>query len=48
MSFWDKLKPAAPAAPTAIHMDVTTDGKVLRLPSSQWRRSTFPSVVTSM
>jgi DUF971 family protein len=31
MSFWDKLKPAAPAAPTAIHMDVTRDGKVLRL-----------------
>ena len=31
MSFWDKLKPSAPAAPSAIHMDVTGDGKVLRL-----------------
>lgn len=30
MSFWDKLKPAAPVAPTAI-MEVTRDGKVLRL-----------------
>lgn len=31
MSFWDKLRPAAPVPPTAIHMDVTGDGKVLRL-----------------
>jgi len=31
MSFWDKLKPAPPAAPTAIHMEVNRDGKVLRL-----------------
>ena len=31
MSFWDKLKPAGPVPPTAIHMDVTSDGKVLRL-----------------
>ncbi len=28
MSFWDKLKPAPPAAPTAIHTEVTRDGKV--------------------
>lgn len=31
MSFWDKLKPAAPTPPAAIGTDVTTDGKVLRL-----------------
>jgi len=31
MSFWDKVKPSAPVAPSAIHMDVTSDGKVLRL-----------------
>ncbi len=31
MSFWDKLKPAAPAAPAALGTDVTSDGKVLRL-----------------
>jgi DUF971 family protein len=31
MTFWDKLKPAAPTAPSAIHMDVTSDGRVLRL-----------------
>ncbi|HEY1905305.1 MAG TPA: DUF971 domain-containing protein, partial [Myxococcaceae bacterium] len=31
MSFWDKLKPAVPAAPAAIGTDVTSDGKVLRL-----------------
>jgi len=31
MSFWDKLKPAAPPTATAIHMDVTSDGRVLRL-----------------
>ena len=31
MSFWDKLKPAAAAPPTALHMDVTSDGRVLRL-----------------
>ena len=29
MSFWDKLKPAAPAAPAAIGTDVTSDGKWL-------------------
>jgi DUF971 family protein len=31
MSFWDKLKPAAAAPPAALHMDVTSDGRVLRL-----------------
>ena len=31
MSFWDKLKPAAPTPPAARGTDVTSDGKVLRL-----------------
>jgi len=31
MSFWDKMKPAAAPPPTALHMEVTRDGRVLRL-----------------
>ena len=47
MSFWDKLKPAAPAAPAAIHMDVTRDGKGLRLHWEDGKRTAATARVSS-
>src|SRR3974377_1319140 len=43
MSFWDKLKPAAPPPPPATPLAATREGKVLRLRGEDGKRPAPPA-----